>query len=66
MTFTGSLIEDLIATVERVQRVASSDEPLFAEPAVAEPLLMDPLLVQPWLASIQENTDYDSKFIGVA
>jgi hypothetical protein len=56
MTFTGSLIESLMATVERAEQRAYSEEPMFAERMVAEP----------WLVSIQQNTDYDSKFIGVA
>ena len=58
MTFTGTLIDDLMATVERAEQRAQSDEPLFAELNV----------VEPWLASLSlhENTDYDSKFIGVA
>jgi len=56
MTFTGTLIENLMATVERAERRASSDEPMFGQNMDA----------QPWLASIQQNADYDSKFIGVA
>lgn len=56
MTFTGTLIEELMATVERAEHRAQADEPIFAEQMVAEP----------WLASVQENTDYDSKFLGVA
>ena len=55
MTFTGTLINDLMATVERAEHRAHSDEPLFA-------------VVEPWLASLSshDNADYDSKFIGVA
>jgi hypothetical protein len=58
MTFSGTLIDDLMATVERAEQRVGSDEPLFAEFTVAKP----------WLASLSlhENTDYDSKFIGVA
>jgi hypothetical protein len=55
MTFTGTLIDDLMATVERAEQKAQSNEPLFAEPMV----------VETWF-SIEENTDYDSKFLGVA
>ena len=51
MTFTGTLIEDLIATVERAEQRTQSDEALD---------------VEPWLASDQENADYDSKLLGVA
>ena len=66
MTLTGNLIESLMATVERVEqssgwRRAQADEPLFAENFAGEPLL-----AEPWLASIQENADYDANFIGVA
>jgi hypothetical protein len=56
MTFTGSLIESLMASVERAERRASSDEPMFAQNMDA----------QPWLVSIQQNADYDPKFLGVA
>jgi hypothetical protein len=56
MTFTGSLIESLMASVERAERRASSDEPTFAQNMDA----------QPWLVSIQQNADYDPKFLGVA
>ena len=56
MTFTGSLIESLMATVERAEQRAQSDGALAVEP----------LLVEPWFASVQENADYDSKFLGVA
>ena len=56
MTFTGSLIESLMETVERAEQRASSDEPMFAQNMDA----------QPWLVSIQQNADYDPKFLGVA
>ena len=52
MTFTGTLIEDLIATVERVEDTLDADE-----------IMME---IQPWLAINQENTGSDSKFLGVA
>ncbi len=48
MMFTGTLIEDLIATVERAQ--ARTQEPA-------------PMEIEPWIASAQENADYDSKLI---
>ncbi|MFI5101903.1 MAG: hypothetical protein ACHP9V_00890 [Terriglobales bacterium] len=51
MTLTGTLIEDLMATVERAEQRAQSDEALP---------------IEPWLASVQENADYDPKFLGVA
>ena len=81
MTFTGTLIEDLMATVERAEQRAQSDGALLVEPLLVEPLLVEPLLVegsavepmfvqpvfdQPWFASVQENADYDSKISGVA
>jgi hypothetical protein len=56
MTLTGTLIESLMATVERAERRASSDEPMFAQNMDA----------QPWFVSIQQNADYDPKFLGVA
>jgi hypothetical protein len=61
MTFTGNLIESLMATVERAAQRAQSDEPLFAESTGSEASC-----VEPWFTSAQENTDYDSKSIGVA
>jgi hypothetical protein len=66
MKFTGNLIESLMATVERVEQGTFSDEPLFAQPSCVEPLLMEPFLMEPWLASALENTNNDSKFLGVA
>ncbi|HYW40837.1 MAG TPA: hypothetical protein VE957_22235 [Terriglobales bacterium] len=61
MTFTGTLIEDLMATVERAEQRAQSDGALVDGSTVVEPLL-----VEPWFASVQENVDYDSKLLGVA
>lgn len=76
MKFTGTLIEDLIAKVERAERAAQSNlalsgEPLTAESMLVEPLFAEPLLGrslvdEPWFASVQEARDYDSKLIGVA
>jgi hypothetical protein len=60
MTFTGTLIESLMATVERAERRSSFDEPMFAQDFAQN---MD---AQPWVVSIQQNADYDSKFLGVA
>jgi hypothetical protein len=61
MKFTGTLIEDLIATVERAERTAQSDGALPGERLSGESLV-----VEPWFASVQENRNYDSKLIGVA
>jgi len=46
--FTGTMIEDLIATVERAE--ARTQE-------------VAPLEIEPWIASAQENADYDSKLV---
>jgi hypothetical protein len=56
MIFTGTLIESLMASVERAEQRASSDEPMFAQSMDA----------QTWFVSIQQNADYDPKFLGVA
>jgi hypothetical protein len=66
MTFSGTLIEDLMATVERAEQRAQSDRALEVEPLLVESLLVEPLLVEPWFASVQGNADYDSKLLGVA
>ena len=60
MTFTGTLIDSLMATVERAEQRTFSDEPMFAQDFVQD------IDAQPWLVSIQQNADYDSKFLGVA
>ena len=60
MTFTGTLIESLMASVERAEQRTSSDEPMFAQNFARN------IDVQPWLISIQQNADYDPKFLGVA
>ena len=51
MTFTGTLIEELIATVERAEARAHH---------------LDAAEIEPWIASAQENTNYDPKLLGVA
>lgn len=56
MKFTGNLIEDLMATVERAEQRAQADRALVVEPMLAEP----------WFASVQENANYDSQLLGVA
>ncbi len=61
MTFTGSLIESLMATVERAEQRAYADEPMFAERMFA-----DARVAEAWPISMQQNTDYDSKLLGVA
>jgi hypothetical protein len=49
--FTGHLIEELIATVDRVE--AATEE-------------VEMLEIEPWFASTQENLGYESKLLGVA
>ncbi len=71
MTLTGTLIEDLMATVERAEQRAQSDgaavlEPLPVEASAVAPMFVETSLLEPWFASVQENADYDSKFLGVA
>jgi hypothetical protein len=75
MTFTGTLIEDLMATVERAEQRAQRQQPSAAEPiffatpiaetSFAEAFVEAPSM-EPWLVSIADNADYDSKFLGVA
>jgi hypothetical protein len=66
MKFTGTLIEDLIATVERAERRAQSDGALGGEPLMVESLFVESFFAEPWFASVQRNRDYNSKFLGVA
>jgi hypothetical protein len=66
MTLTGTLIEGLMATVERAEQRARADGALEVEPLLVDSLLVEPLLVEPWFASVQENANYDSKLLGVA
>jgi len=61
MTFTGTLIEDLMATVERAEQRAQSEGPFAPEPRLGEAVL-----IEAWLASAPENADYDSRLAGVA
>ena len=61
MTFTGNLIEELMATVERAELRARSEGPTFAER-----MLTERMGVEPWFAAMQKNADYDSKLLGVA
>jgi hypothetical protein len=45
MTFTGTLIEDLFAAVERAEQLAQPEPQLITDS---------------WFASVQENTEFDS------
>jgi hypothetical protein len=76
MKFTGTLIENLIATVERAERAAQSDgalpgerlmvESLLVEPLVVQSSVDEPLLAETWFASVREHRDYNPKVFGVA
>jgi len=66
MKFTGTLIEDLMATVERAEQRAQSDGAMGAEPMFVETSQVETSLVETWFTSVQENAEYDSKFLGVA
>jgi len=61
MKYTGTLIEGLMATVERAEQRTQSNVALFTEP-----MLVEPMLVESWFASVQQNAEYDSKLLGVA
>jgi hypothetical protein len=71
MIFTGTLIEDLMATVERAeQRTLASG---WTGETTVRPLLdmdAEAALVECWFASAQpnalQNSDCDSKLLGVA
>lgn len=62
MTFTGTLIEDLMTMVERADRRTQAHRALVngAETMPAE------TSVESWFASAQQNPEYDLKLIGVA
>ena len=75
MTLTGTLIEDLMATVERAEQRAQLNESSMAEPilfatSIAETSFAEAFVeapsIEPWLVSIADNAEYDSKFLGVA
>jgi hypothetical protein len=58
MKLTGTLIESLMARVERAEQKVQSNRALA----------MEPLAIDSWLASVQENNnqEYDSQLFGVA
>lgn len=68
--FTGTLIEDLIATVERAEQASSNTmllaDSIVADSMVADSLVANSLLADSWFASVQERMDCDSKLLGVA
>jgi len=53
MTFTGTLIEDLIATVERVQQTTLAEAEAIAE-------------METWFVSGADGAGCDNKLLGVA
>jgi hypothetical protein len=63
MTFTGTLIEDLMAAVERVE---PTRDVLLAGDAENVTCHDESTLEQSWFASLQETTEYDPKLLGVA
>jgi hypothetical protein len=79
MKFTGTLIEDLMATVERAEnRAEDRVQPSGAMSAGASmpggipgrtaggESWLEAAIVEPWFASAQENADYDCNVQGVA
>jgi hypothetical protein len=66
MRFTGTLIEDLMATVERAEQRAQSERFLSVEALAVETLTVETLAVEAWFTSVEKNADYDSKLLGVA
>jgi len=71
MKFTGTLIEDLMAMVERAELRTQSDAALATQPALVEPMVVEHMhvermLLEPWFASVPQSAKCDLKFIGVA
>jgi len=61
--YTGTLIEELIATVER----AAQEMRVAQVPDLANQLpVPDPLVNEAWLPTVEEAPVYDSKLLGVA
>jgi len=51
MMYTGTMLEDLFAAVERAERTIDAHEFVIAES----------LMEDSWFASVQETADFDSK-----
>jgi hypothetical protein len=67
MTFTGTLIEDLMAAVERAEQVREAFQAAAVETSSGETLfLSEASLVEPWFASVQDDAEYNPKLLGVA
>ena len=56
MMFTGTLIDDLIASVERAEQGVEAHDFVIAES----------LMSDSWFAFVQENGEHDSKLVEVA
>lgn len=76
MIFTGTLIQDLIATVEQAERlreVSVRSGAIAITITSGEHSQLDDSLpggesspMEAWLASVEQNTNYDPKLLGVA
>lgn len=73
MTFTGTLIDDLMAAVERAEQTreallveAAALSSSLGESSLSESSLGQSSVEQIWFASVPENAEYDPKFLGVA
>ena len=74
MIFTGTLIEDLMATVERAERLRERSIRIGAiEMASNQASFLgnsmtgsEPSPNHSWFASVEQSANYDSKCIGVA
>jgi hypothetical protein len=81
MKFSGTMIEDLIATVERAEQKTQTDsvlegEPLpvetsrmkrsYVEPSVVDTSSVETSQVEYWFASVKKSAAYESNFVGVA
>jgi hypothetical protein len=76
MIFTGSLIQDLIATVERAERlreVSVRSGAIAITMTSGEHCQLEDALpggesspMEVWLASVEQSENYDTKLLGVA
>jgi hypothetical protein len=69
MKFSGTLIEELMATVERAERRAHTNEHFFGQTSLTEASSDEPLFamsmsvaIEPWIASVHEYPDFDTNF----
>jgi hypothetical protein len=73
MKFTGTLIEDLMSTVERAEKhtEARTFSPNWAGEAAAAPragehFMVDSVLQESWFASVGPGAESDSSMMGAA